>query len=174
MVIYQYDSATGSLKAIPSPPVNYQGEGGRIGISADGRYIAYPATWTGGKRRAPADCCGGGLFSYDRVSGQTINAGPIISNSSNASISATGRYIAFSRRSTNQADIQDTDVVVWDRITSTTRLVSVHLGGAPADGSSDFPAIDSNGTRIAFSSDASNLVGGDTNGRSDVFVRATS
>jgi len=54
-------------------------------------------------------------------------------------------------------------------------LVSVGLGGAPANGPSSAPAVD--GTSrvaphcVAFVSAASNLVRGDTNGRPDAFVR---
>src|SRR5690242_17213636 len=51
--------------------------------------------------------------------------------------------------------------------------ISVAPGGAPANGSSSAPAVsgDNRKTRLAaFQSDASNLVGGDTNGVTDVFV----
>ncbi len=54
-------------------------------------------------------------------------------------------------------------------------LVSVGLGGAPANGPSSAPAVD--GTSrvaphcVAFVSAASNLVRGDTNGKPDAFVR---
>jgi hypothetical protein len=51
--------------------------------------------------------------------------------------------------------------------------ISVAPNGAPANGSSSAPAVsgDNRKTRLAaFQSDASNLVGGDTNGVTDVFV----
>lgn len=55
-----------------------------------------------------------------------------------------------------------------------TKLVSTGLGGAPANGASYKPAIDgsahSKPTCVAFVSEASNLVPGDTNGVADVFV----
>jgi hypothetical protein len=55
-------------------------------------------------------------------------------------------------------------------------LVSVGVGGAPANGdstSSRFGASTSsaNGRFVVFSSEASNLVPSDTNGQQDVFVR---
>lgn len=51
--------------------------------------------------------------------------------------------------------------------------ISVAPNGAPANGSSSAPAVsgDNRKTRLAaFQSDASNLVGGDTNGVTDIFV----
>lgn len=59
---------------------------------------------------------------------------------------------------------------IGDRTLKTTSLVSVGRGH-PANGDSDGPAISSDGHLVAFTSAASNLVRGDTNGSSDVFVR---
>ena len=50
-------------------------------------------------------------------------------------------------------------------------LVSVASDGGPADGSSESAIVTPDGRVVAFNSQASNLVTGDTNGRSDVFVR---
>lgn len=50
----------------------------------------------------------------------------------------------------------------------TTELVS----GGQANGRSYQPSISADGRRVAFGPYASNLVPGDTNGRSDVFVRS--
>jgi hypothetical protein len=55
-----------------------------------------------------------------------------------------------------------------------TQLVSRGLDGQPADGPSFDPAVDGNlphrATCVAFLSDASNLVAGDTNGQTDAFL----
>src|SRR3954453_19429649 len=57
---------------------------------------------------------------------------------------------------------------------SGTQLVSKGQGGAPANGASYRPALDGDSHHtphcVAFVSDASNLVPGDTNGRADGFV----
>src|SRR4029453_10228645 len=53
---------------------------------------------------------------------------------------------------------------------STTR-VSTSTGGGQGNGRSFVPAISADGWYVAFYSDASNLVSGDTNGTRDVFVR---
>jgi Tol biopolymer transport system component len=59
---------------------------------------------------------------------------------------------------------------VWDRDTLALARVSVSSSGVQANGESNSPAISSDGRYVAFDSDASNLVSGDTNGRRDVFV----
>ena len=56
-------------------------------------------------------------------------------------------------------------------VAPTTSLVTVAPGGA--DGSSGGGSVSAGGHFVAFSSSASNLVPGDTNGVSDVFVRDT-
>ncbi len=52
-----------------------------------------------------------------------------------------------------------------------TRLVSVAMGGGPANGASIVPALSADGRYVAFTSSATNLVLNDTNERTDVFVR---
>jgi Tol biopolymer transport system component len=63
------------------------------------------------------------------------------------------------------------DVFVRDRTNRTTTRVSVAPGGGEAAGQSFGGFLSRDGTRIAFSSKAGNLVPGDTNGLRDVFVR---
>lgn len=67
------------------------------------------------------------------------------------------------------------DVFLYDRDDLTVERVSVNSAGEQANGPSQLqgfrPAIDETCTCVAFSSDATNLVLDDTNGRTDVFVR---
>jgi Tol biopolymer transport system component len=63
------------------------------------------------------------------------------------------------------------DVFVRDLAAGTTTLVSVGQNGQPANNDSDDASISADGRYVAFGSLASNLVAGDTNGFSDVFVR---
>lgn len=94
-----------------------------------------------------------------------------------AAISANGRFVAFSSYGTGLVggDTNDAfDVFLRDRRLGTTTRVSVDSSGAQADSNSDSPAISDDGTRVAFSSDATNLVAGDTNGVRDIFVHDTS
>ncbi len=63
------------------------------------------------------------------------------------------------------------DVFLRDRLAGATERVSVATGGGQANGDSFTPAISADGRYVAFHSLASNLVAGDTNDTSDVFVR---
>ena len=65
-----------------------------------------------------------------------------------------------------------------DRLTNTTTLVSVDSAGNPGNSGSGSPSISGDGRFVAFTSDASNIVPGDTNSESgivgtDIFVRDT-
>jgi hypothetical protein len=92
-------------------------------------------------------------------------------------ISRDGRFVAFQSQATNlvAGDTNNFDDVFWrDLVTGTTRRVSVSSGNVQANMSSFYPAISADGRYVAYVSNASNLVTGDTNGRPDVFVRDTS
>jgi Tol biopolymer transport system component len=60
---------------------------------------------------------------------------------------------------------------VRDLITSNTLLVSIGLDERGGNGNSVGPMLSSNGQFVVFASDATNLVAGDTNDASDIFVR---
>jgi Tol biopolymer transport system component len=89
-------------------------------------------------------------------------------------LSANGRYVAFRSDSPNVVP-RDTnramDIFVFDRVKNVTTRVSVSNRGKQANGPSGDPAISANGRYVAFNSFASNLVRGDTNRVSDIFVR---
>jgi uncharacterized repeat protein (TIGR01451 family) len=90
-----------------------------------------------------------------------------------------GRFVVFASSASNLVP-GDTngvgDVFVRDRRTAVTERVSVGPRGAEGDGDSNFagistaPTISDDGRFVAFKSDASNLVKGDRNGLTDVFV----
>jgi Tol biopolymer transport system component len=88
-------------------------------------------------------------------------------------ISAHGRYVVFP----SAADLApgDTngavDAFVFDRLRHVTTRVSVGTHGEQGNGDTFLNEISASGTRVAFSSLASNLVADDTNGVADVFVR---
>jgi Tol biopolymer transport system component len=91
-----------------------------------------------------------------------------------ASLSANGRFAAFSPLASNLAQ-GDTngrhDIFVRDRELGRTNRVSVGTGGAQANGDSYNPNVSADGGAVIFESSASNPVSGDTKGRPDVFVR---
>lgn len=92
-------------------------------------------------------------------------------------MSANGRYATFLSLASNlvpQIDVNGTyDVFVYDLQTGTTTAVSVgtnnRLGSSGA--SSYHQTISADGRYIAFNSSMPNLISGDTNSRSDIFVR---
>jgi Tol biopolymer transport system component len=61
-------------------------------------------------------------------------------------------------------------VFLFDRSSNATTRVSVGTGGSQANGACDPVGISDDGNVIAFLSDATNLVTGDTNVARDVFV----
>ena len=94
--------------------------------------------------------------------------------SAQPSLSGDARRVAFSSRATNlvaaDANGEVADVFVYDQATSAIELVSAGPGGEAADGRSEQPVLDADGSHVAFTSHAGNLVPGDRNDASDVFV----
>jgi Tol biopolymer transport system component len=89
-------------------------------------------------------------------------------------ISADGRYVQYTSHATNlvPGDTNGaTDGFVFDRQTATTTRVTVGAGGVEGNGNSDLPVLSADARYVAFVSDATNLVAGDTNGHRDIFVR---
>lgn len=146
-------------------------------ISDNGRYVAFASNsfnLVPGDSNFTGDC-----FVHDRQSGLTTrvsvdSAGAEGDGQSFApSISATGRYVAFASVATNlvPGDGNGTpDVFVHDRHTARTTRVSVDSAGVEGDGFSLAPSISANGRYVGFASSSSNLVSGDGNAISDVFV----
>lgn len=146
-------------------------------MSADGRFIAFASdatTLVSGDTNGMTD-----VFVHDRHSRQTRRVSVTTDGTQgdgrswSPAMSASGRFIAFSSASTNlvPGDTNGTeDVFVHDLITGQTSRVSVAGTGKQAIGHSGTPAISATGRFVAFVSQATNLVSGDTNGHQDVFV----
>lgn len=94
--------------------------------------------------------------------------------SSQPRVSADGRFVAFTSFASNLTP-GDTngqaDVFLRDLAAGTTRRISVGDDGREGDGRSSAPAVNADGSVVAFESAADNLVSGDTNHVADVFVR---
>src|SRR6266540_1381689 len=94
--------------------------------------------------------------------------------SRDADISADGRFVVFWSGASNlvAGDTNEwEDLFVRDIQSGETTRISVSSSGIQADNGSYYPAISDDGRFVAFNSDATNLVSGDTNGVPDVFVR---
>ncbi len=147
-------------------------------ISANGRYVAFESL---AGNLVPGDANGfEDVFVRDRKLHKTllvsVSSAGVQGNdiSYNPAISSDGRFVAFASNASNLVSGDSnaaTDVFVRDRKLHKTYLVSVGANGVPGNGASDFGSISADGRYVSFDSDASNLVAGDSNGYTDVFVR---
>jgi Tol biopolymer transport system component len=179
MDAFVHDRQTGQTTRVSLSSGGVQTNAGSYNpsISADGRYVAFRSEASnlvvGDTNLAPD------IFVHDRQTGQTsrvsMSSGGVQANgsSTNPSISADGRYVAFRSHASNLVikDLNDhADIFVHDRHTGETTRVSVAAIDLQANGESSAPSISANGRYVAFYSAASNLVNGDTNAVNDVFV----
>jgi Tol biopolymer transport system component len=150
-------------------------------ISADGRFVAFVSI-AGNLVPGDSDYPSGTYDAFvrdrqtgitERVSVAPDGAGGNDITGNPLSISADGRFVAFNSSASNlvAGDTNNTgDIFVRDRQTSVTEQVSVATDGAEANSNSVRPSVSADGRFVAFYSNATNLVAGDTNNREDVFI----
>ncbi len=118
------------------------------------------------------------IFVFDRNSGSlervTVDASGTEANGDSwePSISDDGRLVAFVSSANNLSGADNNgryDVFVKDRASGTVTRVTAP-GGADPDGYSYGPRLSGDGTLLAFTSSAANLVPNDTNATHDVFA----
>ena len=156
-------------------------------ISADGRYVLFASTannlvLTSNTNPIPALFPARlNVFLRDRTSGTTTLISVHLSGTGGgngdswpSALSTSARYALFESSAGNLVP-GDTngvaDVFVRDLAANTTALVSASTNGGNANGASRSSVITPDGHYVAFVSEASNLVPGDTNRIPDVFVR---
>lgn len=91
-------------------------------------------------------------------------------------ITDDGTFVAFDSIATNLSVIDNEDTIdtfLYDGKNETIQLISQNNEGMPANGDSGSPAISADGRYIVFASMADNLVEGDHNQASDIFLRDT-
>ena len=177
--VFVRDRQTGVTSRVSVSSAGGQGSGGSDdpAISDDGRYVAFQSDATNlvaGDTNAATD-----VFLHDRQTGATtrvsVSSTGVQGNaaSDDAAISGDGSTVAWESAATNLV-ADDTnakqDIFVHDVATGATTLVSVSSTGTQGTKSSNDPSVSADGTRVGFSSTASNLVAGDTNSRNDIFV----
>ena len=183
--VFVHDRVTGVTERVSLGASGVQGNAESFGasISADGRYVLFDSA---ASNLIPFDTNNTvDVFVRDRQTATTIRVSvgtwltPAGVQGNNAAkegvISGNGRYVAFTSYASNMVT-DDTngvgDVFLRDLQTGQTVRVSVSSAGAQTTtGHSTAPVISSDGQTVTFESLSTNLVGGDTNGKADIFVR---
>ncbi len=157
----------------------------KIALSNDARFVAFatPGAMVSGDTNGFQD-----IYLRDRLTGATeiisirTDGGPSLYPDSdcyycrgniNPSVSDDGMYVAFQSTTKNLVDGDTnryTDIFIRDRAAGATRRISVDSFGNEANGPSQGPSISADGRYVVFQSTASNLVPGDINNSSDVFI----
>ena len=141
-------------------------------ISANGRYVAF-TNWEDLDPSHPdfaeeqlLDGPFADIFVRDLQTGLTHRAslpfpgGPVEESGGLATISGDGRYVAYNNNNL---------IRLRDRVTGTTRVID-GVGGVPADGFHENPAVSEDGQFVYFGSWAANLVANDANGILDAYL----
>ena len=165
-------------------------------ISATGRYVVFTSAATNLVPGLVDNNAATDVFLHDRdVSGSgvfdtpgnistiRVSVGAAAAQGNGASntpifpvlgISDDGKSVVYETLATNFDSFGDTnavtDVYLYDTVAKTTSRLSVSGSGAEANNFSIEVTISGNGKAVSYSSLASNLVAGDTNALSDVFV----
>lgn len=169
-------------------------------ISGDGRYVAFVSSvlYPEIKQASVVPTYRTDVFIRDTLTGTTSLVSATLDGTSpladsvgdsllggSIAISGDGRYVVFASDSAKLVANDNnfsTDFFVRDRLTNTTRIVSVDSDERQAQYDSDAAnrlstsgtggvAISADGRFIAFASNAFNLVPNDTNKQDDIFVR---
>jgi LPXTG-site transpeptidase (sortase) family protein len=177
--IFVHDRSTGNTTrvSVDSSGVQSGSYSYSPSISADGRYVTF---FTDASNLVAGDTNGTyDVFMHDRITGITTRVSQDLNGiegndySTAASLSSDGRYVAYESAATNLVTGDsngNTDIFVYDRISGITTRVSLDSNGVEGDNYSASPSISADGRYVAYESAAMNLVTGDTNGSSDIFV----
>lgn len=177
--VHLSDLSAGTTVLVSRAPDGTPGNGisRNASVSSDGSFVAFES---GSDNLVPGVVNHVyNVYVFD-VANQTTTLVSVDSNgvqangsSSSPSISADGRYVAFTSSATNLV-ANDTngrsDVFVRDLVAGTTEIVSVDASGVFGDGDSSWPSISSDGRYVAFQSNSSNLAAGTAPGAENVYV----
>jgi hypothetical protein len=177
--VFVFDATITTITRVSVGPMGLQGNGesGAPAISANGRYVLFQSAAS----NLVSDDTNNkyDVFVHDRVTGVTTRASMAPGGSEGngdsfaGAISADGAVVAFYSYASNLVSGDSngvSDVFVRDMVTGVTKRVSVASSGAQGRFGSLFASLSADGQIVAFRSDASNLVLGDTNGSADIFV----
>jgi hypothetical protein len=181
--VFVRDLSTGATERVSVTPGGGNGNNSTnegTAITPDGQQVFFAST---ASNLSPGDTNGAyDIFVRNRALGTTervsvaLDGGfPDSDSRDDLTVSADGRFVAFTSNASNLV-AGDTngrlDVFVRDRLLGFTERVSVASNGSQAnEGRSEQSAMSADGRFVTFTSEAANLVPGDTNGTWDVFVR---
>jgi hypothetical protein len=176
---YQFDPADKEItsQGVDTPPrvgtLDVFG-GDDVAITPDGRFVIFESGNEGSGQN--------GILVFDRTTRQTENI-TITANGTPATgsfflpdVSDDGRYVTFLSNSDDLGGATNSSqfvfsVYVHDRVTGTTELVSKSLTDEDVFvNSSAAPQISGDGSSIVFVTSSGDVVEGDTNDASDIFV----
>ena len=180
--LYLQDRTTGALSLLSANAAGIEGDQSTATFaefSSDGRFVVFDSLATNlvaGDTNGAAD-----VFLRDLQAGtiERISVGPggVQGNalSFQPSISENGRWVVFASNASNlvanDGNGSMRDTFLYDRLSGSVELVSIGLGGVPSNGQSNYGEVSDDGRRVVFQSLSTNLVAGDTNGFSDIFLR---
>lgn len=178
--VFLYDRDSGEVTLLSRGLGGGAGNGRSLGrdLSPDGRYAVYSsvaADLTPGDDNDAWD-----VFVWDRQTGATerVSMGPGDQqrnpvSGNHAHVSADGRFVSFHSQSDQlvpAADGGSFDVFLVDRQLGITTKVSQAPSGTATDGDTFVLGMSDDARFLASYGGATNLVLGDTNGQSDVFL----
>ncbi|MEM8836282.1 MAG: FG-GAP-like repeat-containing protein, partial [Planctomycetota bacterium] len=177
--IFLHDTQTGTTTRVNVDDSGTEANGfsDRAVISDDGRFVAFESNadnLVAGDTNGFRD-----TFVRDTVEDITtrvsVDSGGNEANGTSQfkAISGDGRFVAIVSGATNLV-AGDTngvnDIFLHDRQTGQTTRASVDSLGMEANGDSIGPSLSNDGRYVVFHNDASNLISGDANAASDVFL----
>jgi Tol biopolymer transport system component len=176
--VFVHDQRTGVTRRVSLAADGTQADGMSFSpaLSASGRFVAFLSTATNlVPGLAPTNV---NVYVRDLKTGtlKLVSAAPDGApgdlDSLDVTLSANGRRVAFTSAASNLVEADGHlgwDIFVRDMKKGVTMLVTRGQDGAAADADSRQATISRSGKWLAFTSDATNLVGDDTNGFTDIF-----
>lgn len=179
--VFVFDKQTGTTvrASVDSSGAQANGKSYNPAISGNGQFVVFISTATN-LISSDTNFCSD-VFVRDLVNNTTIRVSvgaagaEANSGSDTPSITDDGQYVGFRSEATNLIGSGDTndkaDFFVHDISGGITSIVSVDSSGNLADDDSFEGKISGDGSSFVFTSKATNLVSGDSNQCTDVFLR---
>ena len=169
--IFIYDIKTGNISRVMTED-NKEADNHSYGpdISADGRYVTFTSQ---ASNFSAIDGIYEDIFRFDRLTGAVVLVSSKlgIRGGNSSSISADGRYAAFSSNTVNGSGQAISQIYVYDVQDNFTYLITRGSSGTGADADSFRPDISGDGTYVVYESLAADLIGtGSSHNGMDIYM----